>query len=291
VQFREQRRDPEVSIAGEKLIWEQVDELCRRDGLIWKEKWQTRVWTGGKYAFRSQTHEYGNSILYPDTAYKNEAYTYVNVNPTLRTADAEKIKKDKAVQRANAEVLKQLRQGKLRMLNPPVPEEEILAVLDGAKSVAEVLVDNATPEQLRKFFHDLRKKAEQTDDPDNRRWARALKASGIDPNESGIFALTHFPRSTDWVYKIAEATDTKATIWGKLNDRVLSLVKDRVAKNRNGKALWEGDDLRELYHLYASHLILYPWRTRGRVPVRTDPFSVVCAKLSTAKVMQMLNPF
>lgn len=285
VKFRPQLRDPHVSVAGERLIWSQVEELCRRDGLIWDEHWDERVKPrierrksthGGVYRVivggrrKRQTHEYGRSILNPDTAYKNKTYTYIDPNPILRTTGAA-AEKEKEQHQENAEALDQMRNGKILILTSPVPEEELLAILTGKKSHAEVLVDNpgVNEGQLRKYLHDLRKKAKQkTDDPhDRKRWARALKDSNVDSDEPGIFALAHFPRSVDRVYKIAEPSDTKEAIWTKFHNVVLTLAAEKFNKNRKPES---DADLLKLYNRYAWGLLQFRWRTHSRVPPTAD---------------------
>lgn len=248
-------RDPNVSIAGERLIWAQVEELCKSSGLIWKEEQTVRYfdWRAYRRADESLklkhskgwrkrfmkseqvTDWHGRSILNPDEAWRNE--TYIDTNPILRTTGAED-EKEKEQRAANLRAIDVMR-GHPHATNQPMisvvrrlNDEDVLANMEGKMSTADVLARNpgATGETVKKRRHELRQLAKQNGNA-RARWMRALRNSNIGAEEPGIFVLAHFSRRKDRIYKIADAVDSDEVVWSKFHNLVMDLVQDRVRKN------------------------------------------------------------
>ena len=258
-------RDPNVSIAGERLIWAQVEELCKSSGLIWREEWTGRYfdWRAYRRADDKAKHAegwrkrfmkpeqgsdwHGRSILNPDEAFRNE--TYIDTNPILRTTGAadEKEKEQRLKKHVVVEALKKFPIQYLPQ-SADVPLEVLMEIAEGKRTYEDTLKEYpmANHQMLRKRVERLSHMVAVAFGPE-RLWKQA--------SAPGVYALTHFSHRPWTLHKISEAVEVDEIV-ADFRNIIADACQQRIDKGQTHDDKKGFDDMLEI----ADEFLRVGWR-------------------------------
>lgn len=293
-------RNPEVSVAGEQLIWEQVWKLCERDGLIYKDKWnEPYCVTCGHYLVRfddwahaapahqviwkKKTQSYGRSIKNPDSACKYP-FIYVTGISNLDKWESEQQTARERMEE-NVKAVEQIHLLANSKYDPQILDKVMRGIITEPDGAAQLGV---SVDALRSTISRIRTGKIGVNDSDEL-WKRLLEGK-----EPGIYAVANFENRPEREYKIADLDDDVETVIKKFHERVLNMVTERAYKNRlesiNGNAaMWREkaisrgfkspstDELirRNQYGIFAYALTRRIWRRWPDLTPCTDQLQTV----------------